>query len=687
MLLVRPKAITDDVLAASNIAASEAVYSSSAVYALGDEVTAPTGADLNFAAGTYSVAGSSYGSLAAVPGYSYTRSGTIAVFDLDGGTDSFSANTPPINSFGYHAYPAAQNNALQSQSLNTGWNVNNVTVAADAATAPNGTATADVVTVTSAATPEIYQSMFMATGVVNTYSVYAKWISGSQYLKLSTPGSSGATFDLINGTVTATSGSALNGAYIYDAGGGWYRCVILFTPSANGICFNLFVANATGSGSAAAGTQIALWQAQSLTTSLVDGGPILVTTTAAAAVGAQTLAVSCPNGSYSAVYTFDDGSTQSIATSISSGTFTLPAYPATLNRARVSRVQLKTPTGAEGHRVYESLSGGTSATVTMTIASPCVVSWTAHGLAANTPVMFTTSDALPTGLTAGTIYYVLSPTTNSFNVSATPGGAAINTSGTQSGTHTATANPNKGKDPATSPDFWLDIGPTNRWAMFDSYNGTATTDPSSIDVTLNLTGRIDSLAALSLDNAVSIRVIVSTVADGTIYDVTYELTSTEGIADWYSWFFNDIERKSNLLLTDLPSYSSPTVRVIITGTGTAPLGCGNLVIGQSKDLGRTLHDGAQVGIIDYSRKDVDAFGNYTIVQRAFSKRGSFKTRIAKAQVDGIQTALSAFRATPAVYSASDEYAATLIFGFFRSFDIEIDYPAESLCSIEIEGLT
>lgn len=80
-------------------------------------------------------------------------------------------------------------------------------------------------------------------------------------------------------------------------------------------------------------------------------------------------------------------------------------------------------------------------TVTMTIASPAVVSWTAHGLSDGDPVKFTTTGALPTGLTAGTTYYVKSPGTNSFNVAATPGGAAINTTGTQSGTHTATVAP------------------------------------------------------------------------------------------------------------------------------------------------------------------------------------------------------------------------------------------------------
>lgn len=78
------------------------------------------------------------------------------------------------------------------------------------------------------------------------------------------------------------------------------------------------------------------------------------------------------------------------------------------------------------------------ATVTMTIASPAVASLTAHGLAANDVISFTTTGALPTGVTAGTPYYVISAglTADAFEFSATLGGAAVNTSGSQSGTHT-----------------------------------------------------------------------------------------------------------------------------------------------------------------------------------------------------------------------------------------------------------
>jgi hypothetical protein len=79
-----------------------------------------------------------------------------------------------------------------------------------------------------------------------------------------------------------------------------------------------------------------------------------------------------------------------------------------------------------------------SSTVTITIAAPGVVTWTAHGLSVNDTIRFTTTGALPTGLAINTTYYVKEVlSANTFTVSTSAGGAAVTTSGSQSGTQTA----------------------------------------------------------------------------------------------------------------------------------------------------------------------------------------------------------------------------------------------------------
>lgn len=83
-----------------------------------------------------------------------------------------------------------------------------------------------------------------------------------------------------------------------------------------------------------------------------------------------------------------------------------------------------------------------SSPVTITIASPGVITWVAHGLAANTKVQFATSGTLPTGIVAGTVYFVKTVlSVDTFSISATAGGAVINTTGSQTPSHTATAFP------------------------------------------------------------------------------------------------------------------------------------------------------------------------------------------------------------------------------------------------------
>ena len=97
--------------------------------------------------------------------------------------------------------------------------------------------------------------------------------------------------------------------------------------------------------------------------------------------------------------------------------------------------------------------------VTVTIASPAVFTYSNHGFVVGDTVYLETSGALPTGLSADTPYYVIASglTTNTFELSATRGGSAINTSGSQSGSHSLYyapyANSNMSAGNFTVPDL------------------------------------------------------------------------------------------------------------------------------------------------------------------------------------------------------------------------------------------
>lgn len=245
---------------------------------------------------------------------------------------------------------------------------------------------------------------------------------------------------------------------------------------------------------------------------------------------------------------------------------------------------------------------------------------------------------------------------------------------------------NVGHDPLTdtTATYWTFVGADNRWAMFDDLVQSQTTRADQIAVTLNVPGRIDSVALLNL-SGISARVTMTDATEGVVYDQTQNLVSPSGIDDWYAYFFEPIERRTECFFEELPPYANATLAVTIAETG-ATVACGVLKAGLSKEVGG-LQYGAQVGITDYSVKQADDFGNYTIVKRAFADRATFQVWVDKSQVDVVKRQLAALRATPILYFGDDDYASTAVFGFFKDFTLTIQYPDVSVLAIELEGVT
>jgi len=91
--------------------------------------------------------------------------------------------------------------------------------------------------------------------------------------------------------------------------------------------------------------------------------------------------------------------------------------------------------GPRGSPLYywDANTGYQNTSFTVTIASPAVLTL-GYSLDNGTAVTLTTTGYLPTGLVPGTVYYVINASGTTCNLSATYGGSAINTSGTQTGT-------------------------------------------------------------------------------------------------------------------------------------------------------------------------------------------------------------------------------------------------------------
>lgn len=231
---------------------------------------------------------------------------------------------------------------------------------------------------------------------------------------------------------------------------------------------------------------------------------------------------------------------------------------------------------------------------------------------------------------------------------------------------------------------WLKVSNTNRWRMFDQSVNSQSTHADYIEVVLQTLGPLDSLILLNLD-AESIHVVVEDITAGIVYDQTYQLVSNRGVTSWYDFFYEPYERLSDFIVTDLPRYIDTTVTIRINKIG-ATAACGACILGLSKIIGGVQY-GAKTGITDYSIKTTDEFGNYEILQRAFSKYASLTLTVDKSLTDVVMRLLTEYRATPIVYIGSDLRRSTWIYGFYKDFYETIAYPNESIYTLELEGLT
>ncbi|MDP2099840.1 MAG: hypothetical protein U1D70_08125 [Methylobacter sp.] len=232
---------------------------------------------------------------------------------------------------------------------------------------------------------------------------------------------------------------------------------------------------------------------------------------------------------------------------------------------------------------------------------------------------------------------------------------------------------------------WLDIAPTNKWAMMDDVIGTSTTIASPLTVVLS-PGPFGGLALMELVGKDAEITVKESPSGITVYNKTISLDGTV-ITSFYDWFFAPYKQLDSFVLTDLPDqFYTPEITISITAT-TGNVSCGVCKLGEVINIGGTEY-GATSGVIDYSRKEKDVFGRYTIVERAFSKRANFKIFTDKIDYNRISRRLAEVRATPSVWIGSDipGYEPLVIYGFAKDWSIDVAYPTANYCNLEIEGL-
>lgn len=247
---------------------------------------------------------------------------------------------------------------------------------------------------------------------------------------------------------------------------------------------------------------------------------------------------------------------------------------------------------------------------------------------------------------------------------------------------------NYNRTPETNPDWWEDVGPTNRWAMFDLANSKQTVSANgTLTVEVALTEWVDSIALLGLEaDSATIDVIYS---GSTVHTRTVDLEDRE-VHDLYSYFYSEFRTRPSLVLFDLPPYANSTIRLTLTRAGGSAR-CGSMVLGTQVYIGKTQY-GAVSDAVNFSNVARDATTGVAALSATRNiPRTTQRLLIEKAAVNRMRQLRDDLNGKTAVWSALDDhldgyFEALLVLGIARRFQVRLDKPTQASIELEIEGV-
>jgi hypothetical protein len=246
------------------------------------------------------------------------------------------------------------------------------------------------------------------------------------------------------------------------------------------------------------------------------------------------------------------------------------------------------------------------------------------------------------------------------------------------------ANANTGNNPYASPTWWQDIGPTLRYAMFDTLRNTASVGASPLTVVLTPGVRVDTVAVLGVI-ADTVRVQI-TSGGAVVYDQTASLI-TRAAFNFYDYCFKPFIQSYAYLFRGLPPYSNGVVTVTFTrATGNAA--CGALCSGSATNLGITQNNPVR-DALNFSTIARDNFGNSILTPRRSVPKTTQSVLADSHDLPNILAAKDVLNAVPGVWAgltdnSSDYFPALLMLAVYKNFQITLQKPAKALIALELE---
>ena len=248
------------------------------------------------------------------------------------------------------------------------------------------------------------------------------------------------------------------------------------------------------------------------------------------------------------------------------------------------------------------------------------------------------------------------------------------------------ADPSTDDDPevgvTATPPSWIDVGATNRWKMFDNVVGYQSVGEN---LTVQITNQpvLNCVAGFNITGATSIQVQVINLGM-LVYERDINMLDETNISGWWDFFFEPIAAQTRFILTDLPFYPNATIIVRTDGTEVS---FGELIMGRGIDVGVTQYGTGWQGL-DFSVKERDSFGNYTVNAGRTADLLDYDIKFEKEKFGYVKSTLKSITGIPTVWigNPNDINDGTAVFGYYRDAQINFTSPSLIDMTVQVEGL-
>jgi hypothetical protein len=154
----------------------------------------------------------------------------------------------------------------------------------------------------------------------------------------------------------------------------------------------------------------------------------------------------------------------------------------------------------------------------------------------------------------------------------------------------------------------------------------------------------------------------------------------------HEYFFKPIEYKRFLVLNDLPNYYEGVLTISIQPGVDGLAKCGLCVVGTAYHIGALQYDSGG-GNTDFSTVNTDVFGTTTFTPRTSAAKLTGTVWVDTFYVDSVVRVMQGLSAIPCVWSGSEIYESSVIYGYRKDFTFSYKSPSHTIFNIEIQGIT